>query len=529
MYKAIIVDDELLIRVAYQSIVDWDSYGFEVVGMFENGQEALDAFDEIQPDFVLTDTKMPLCNGIDLIRQIKKRSPDTICIILSAYGDLDYVKEGMRAGAEDYMLKLDITPERMGEVLKSVAEMLQDVKQSKVENVSAERQKERDEFLRKWIRGEFKEPDTISDYLDFYKIRLRTDKLNCLSIWGAGGSAISGKTMMVTVRQTVEQVLKSSGTWLLTDIGDDYLCAVGCGDHSASLQYVESVKKSIIFALKSVMNLQDVEIRWNTAKDLTDVPNVFRALAPNRTAEWPQDLGIQELIDGFWHRRYEEAIERLRKLSHIFSGAYSMSIATMKNICSYVLMGLQAVMKDDQLLNDCLKEECSAMQSELAKCFNSKDVVQWLEKLATKLDEMRRDRASAASLSERAADYIFQHFAEDLSLDTIAEHCGISSTYLSRIFAQEQGKGIQEYLTDLRMKRAKELLIETNEKIYEIAAKSGYPDAVYFNKVFKKNTGMTPKEYRVQEITRKTKNDKKNKKVFLGSYSLDNITDKKRQ
>lgn len=507
MYKAVIVDDELLIRVAYQSIVDWESYGFEVAGMFENGQEVLDAFDEIQPDFVLTDTKMPLCNGIELIRQIKKRSPDTICIILSAYGDLDYVKEGMRAGAEDYMLKLDITPERLGEVLTSVAGMLQDVKRSEVEVVSAERQKERDEFLRKWIRGEFTEPDTISDYLEFYRIRLHTDRLNCLSVfWGmAGESAFSEKTMMRTIRQTVDQVLKSAGTWVLADIAPDYLCAVGCGGDSAPQQYVESVKKSILFALKSVMNLQEVEIRHDTAKGLTDVPNVFRALVPNRTVEWSQDLGVQELIDGFWHRRYEEVVDRLRELSHVFAEAYSMPIAAMKNICSYIFMGLQAVMKDDQLLNDCLKDIYPSMQSGLADSFNSKDIICWLEKLTERLDEMRRNRAPASSLSERAADYICQHFAEDLSLDTIAEHCGISAAYLSRIFAQEQGKGVQEYLTDLRIKRAKELLIETNEKIYEIAAKSGYPDAVYFNKVFKKNTGMTPKEYRVQEITRKNK------------------------
>ena len=100
MYRAIIVDDELLIRVAYQSIVNWQDYGFELAGVFENGQAALDAFEQLKPDFVLTDTRMPICDGIELIRQIKQKYPETICVILSAYGDLDYVKEGMRAGKD---------------------------------------------------------------------------------------------------------------------------------------------------------------------------------------------------------------------------------------------------------------------------------------------------------------------------------------------------------------------------------------------------------------------------------------------
>ena len=148
MYRAIIVEDELLVRVAYQSIVNWQDYGFELVGLFENGQAALDAFDEIQPDFVLTDTKMPVCDGITLIREVKRRSADTICVILSAYGDLNYVKDGIREGADDYLLKLDITREKLGELLKSTAQKLDQMRKSEVRSVSQERAKGRDRFLR---------------------------------------------------------------------------------------------------------------------------------------------------------------------------------------------------------------------------------------------------------------------------------------------------------------------------------------------------------------------------------------------
>ena len=228
MYRAIIVEDELLIRVAYQSIVDWNAYGFELTGVFENGQAALDAFDEANPDFVLTDTKMPLCDGIELISEIKKRSPETVCIILSAYGDLDYVKEGMRVGADDYLLKLDITPERLGALLEETAQKLKKLKRSGVESVSVERQKGREEFLRRLIRGEYSERDTVLDYLKFYRIRLNTKRLICLSVSIAAEERQTlTEEMAAAVRQILLQTLQSAGTWALSDFQSYIFCSIG--------------------------------------------------------------------------------------------------------------------------------------------------------------------------------------------------------------------------------------------------------------------------------------------------------------
>ena len=122
------------------------------------------------------------------------------------------------------------------------------------------------------------------------------------------------------------------------------------------------------------------------------------------------------------------------------------------------------------------------------------------------LEQMEQTRAPSASLAAKAASYIHEHYIEDLSLDKIARHIKISPTYLSRIFSQEHGKGIQEYLTELRIQKAKQLLAETDCKIYEIAANVGYQDAIYFNKLFKRRTGKTPKEYRMLKMTIDSKN-----------------------
>lgn len=510
MYKAIIVEDELLIRVAYQSIVDWQAYGFELVGMFENGQEALEAFDELKPDFVLTDTIMPLCNGIELIRQIKERAPETICIILSAYGDLDYVKEGMRIGIDDYLLKLDITPERLGSLLESVALKLQKQKRSGVELVSGERQKEREDFIRRWIRGEFTERDMIQDYLKFYGIKLNMHQLICLSILIEPEKQCAFTAEMSgTMKQVVIQTLQSAGTWVLVDMQSNYLCAVGCCDDDTMQQYKESVMKSIRFSLKSVMNLSDVTIQCEAADDPLSVPVVFRAMAPCSAADHTISVVIQEIVDRVLHLQYAEVIEGLKELSSLFSETPFLLVDAVRNNCSYILMGLQTAMKNDPLLEEWMKDYYTKMKSDLLHCFHSRDFIHWVDEFGVKLEEMRQSRISSATVAEKATEYICRHYSENLSLSDIAEYCSISATYLSRIFPQELGKGVQEYLIDRRIKEAKKLLMETNKKIYEIAAGVGYPDPVYFNKVFKRNTGMTPKEYRMQKIAIKTKNDKK--------------------
>ena len=506
MYRAIIVEDELLIRVAYQSIVDWNAYGFELTGVFENGQAALDAFDEANPDFVLTDTKMPLCDGIELISEIKKRSPETVCIILSAYGDLDYVKEGMRVGADDYLLKLDITPERLGALLEETAQKLKKLKRSGVESVSVERQKGREEFLRRLIRGEYSERDTVLDYLKFYRIRLNTKRLICLSVSIAAEERQTlTEEMAAAVRQILLQTLQSAGTWALSDFQSNLFCAIGCCDEGVPELYGENVKKSVLFSLKSVLNLSDVMIQWKRAADIMDVPGVFTEIMPGKHADDSVLDVIQEIVDLLLRQQYEEVISRFRALSRLVSDTPVISLGIMRNRCSYILMSLQTVMKNDHILNAWFADRYPELTRELEQCFSQRDLTCWLEQLGGIFNEMSRTRTPAASISESAAEYIRLHFAEDLALGDIAGHCGISPTYLSRIFAQEKGKGILEYLTDMRIRHAKELLADTNGKIYEIAAEVGYSDAVYFNKVFKRNTGMTPKEYRMHKKTIKDK------------------------
>lgn len=509
MFRAIIVEDELLVRVAYQSIVNWEDHGFTLVGAFENGQAALDAFDKLRPDFVLTDTKMPLCDGITLIREIKRRSPETVCIILSAYGDLDYVKDGMRVGADDYLLKLDITREKLGALLAETAQKLHQARKSDVKPVSNDRQMGRDRFLRSWIRGEYSEPNTIRDYLKFYGIQFYQDRLICMSIrideTPDSPGKPSGMVIGPAVKQTILETLRSAGAWILVDMRSNLYCALGCCDGAAPEKYGAHMRESVVFSLKSVLNLSGAAVQVSVAEGVLEVPEIFsrmfvkhpeKASARETLADEVSVLS-EQLIHQLHHLRFAEAAAGMRGLNALFSETRELPVEIMRNHCAYIFMGIHTAMKRDPVFEGYFEEKYPILKEQLSRCFYFREITAWIDHVSVLLEQMGQERAPYASIANRAAAYIRQHYSEDLSLDKIARFIKVSPTYLSRVFAQEQGQGVQEYLTEQRLQKAKELLVHSDAKIYEIAADVGYPDAIYFNKVFKKHTGKTPKEYRM--------------------------------
>ena len=118
MYRALIVDDEDIIKIGLKTIIDWEQLGFEIVGTAEDGLEAIKKVEELSPDLIITDIIMPRMDGIELMEELKKRGFAGKIIVLSNYGEVDYVKRAMKLGAEDYILKVSYSKEEFAVLLK---------------------------------------------------------------------------------------------------------------------------------------------------------------------------------------------------------------------------------------------------------------------------------------------------------------------------------------------------------------------------------------------------------------------------
>ncbi len=124
MIQVMIVDDEMLARAGLRSLIDWNAHGYELVGEADNGQKALELIEQLKPSIVLTDARMPVMDGVELIRECAERGTDTRFIVLSAYGDYDYVRNALKYGAVDYLLKLELEPDGLINALARAAESL---------------------------------------------------------------------------------------------------------------------------------------------------------------------------------------------------------------------------------------------------------------------------------------------------------------------------------------------------------------------------------------------------------------------
>ncbi len=124
MYKTLVVEDNAVFRYAVRTIVDWASCGFELAAEAVNGKHALTLLEARRFDLILTDVSMPEMNGIDLLRTVKQQAPDTVIVMLSSYDDFQFVKDSMKIGAEDYLLKHDLEPAAMRQMLEQVKQVL---------------------------------------------------------------------------------------------------------------------------------------------------------------------------------------------------------------------------------------------------------------------------------------------------------------------------------------------------------------------------------------------------------------------
>jgi len=364
MYKVFFVDDEASMRAGIRESIDWDGSGFLLAGEAPDGEMALSLMQEIMPDILITDIRMPFMDGIELSRQTKKIMPWIKIVILSGHDEFEYAKQAIGIGVEDYMLK-PVTSSKLMETLREVAGRIDKERRSNVENLIASMKD-----ISKLERVPFS---------DFSKLPV-IEKLRYAS-----------KT---DVPRFVEDYLESFDSTIVT---------------------------SFIFLYYIFM-----DILLNSSKIIE---------------EFGGDAG--------------------EVLSEYFDAGYMLSDgADIDKVKSLLISVLERVVEF-------------------------------------------RDTATGSKYSDiiaKAQEFIRKNYSDkDISLHSVAKEVNISPNHFSTIFSRETGETFISYITKVRLDKAKLLLKTTQMRASDIGYEIGYNDTHYFSYVFKKNTGMTPKEFRSKE------------------------------
>ena len=482
MINILVVDDEPIIRLGIKKILT--SAGYNVIGEVGNGIEALDILATNHADIVITDVKMPKMNGIELIKEIKSLYLDIQIVVMSGHGDFEFVRTSLKEGAFDYLLK----PASREEILDVISK------------ISLTPERDKNEELKEKLLLDLINSSISMSGDHFLQINIKKDEeVRLVTIcWEHSDTA------MVEFNKSIQNILKNfplhaktraneyvfikpEGIPLHDFLPDIYIGISSNGNMDGIPKMYEESKDALMQSLyyndKRIFYFEKMEY-VNKMTDSAAFEGFERRLINEVEIQNSHNAGLitDEIFDCLYENKIspKESFEYLQQLLVVISSRNQAFKATFVKNNS-----------DGFNLNDIIKRY--KKYSELREYYRS--LVSGTIR-QTRLNAQTRDK----KIIDDAKKYVRENYFKNISLAEIASVVDRNTAYFSDLFSKEVGKTFTEYLTDIRIEKAKELMKDPTVKLYEIGYLVGYDEPAYFSRVFRKIVGMTPTQYREQNI-----------------------------
>ena len=530
MYNVMLVDDEEEVRIAIEKKINWQDLGFNVVATAENGQDALERALEAQPDVVMTDINMPFMNGLEFSKQLKAELPATKFVIFSGYDEFEYAKEAIELSAEEYILK-PIDADELHSIFTRLKHTLDEEfdKRRNLQNLEKYYQESfpffREQFLIGLIEGHI-EVDRIteiaSDYGEDIKGNFYAVGIIKLSFENSEQfNTTDRKLFSVSLNQLAKETLKDYGNYhCLNYLGN--VIVLGCFEKEdeyeefvSNLDMICKLSAKLIEVPTTagvgtmVNDLKDLFSSFKSAREAT----AYRKLFDENQAFSIMDVEPDKTEINLFENDNVNTILKLIKIGstdelngaihEFFSnfsekgiGLYQMKISILEAYFEVLKLA-----KNYDISGSSIDGNDGDIFEFLDNIDSIQDVEKWfLDKCFFIQKEIKKSRMDSTEvLVDKAKEYIKEHFKDsDLSVDKVCSNLNVSANYFSAVFKKNTGESFVSYLTDIRLKKAVELLETTDEKAYVIAGLVGYDEPNYFSYVFKKAYGISPSKYRQQ-------------------------------
>lgn len=525
MYKVMIVDDEPVIRNGISAFVDWEKEGLAVEDHYANGVEALAALESGSADILITDIKMPLMNGIQLMKQAIERYPWIKVILVSNYSDFEYVKEGLQLGAVDYLLKLTLNRDDLLAVLRRCINMLEEERRKDSERyhfqqgaLYRERKMVEQEIKRLIVQEQT--PSSAAAWapawLDMPYVCVYF-MLDAAEEWRENDGYLYVQLLLEEMQEMLYELVEEGTALLAAENSLFLIFPKNEGDVERQLGQWKQL----------------LETRWEISTSagfaiVQGVQNILKGFANSRSA------CQRRFFDGLGGLYRMSELQTNRENTYtvadpsfvwtpffeIISAGDPVSFAVefaLKRWKKRVLSPEQVRHEAYSLLAGVNKLHTNeeAMLAERYELLNQAETLEQLASiLACQLEEMEKsfipklnDNGYGGQLITKALEYIAVHYTENLTLQSVADFVHLSKSYFSLLFKKQTDRNFIDYLIELRIREAKRLLAQNDSRVYDIAGAAGFKDVKYFSKVFKKVTGITPIEYRDKHQASETKND----------------------
>ena len=540
MLKIFLAEDEVIVRETIKRMIPWEDLGFELVGEAADGEMALPLLLRQKPDLLITDIKMPFMDGLTLAKVAKKEIPGLKVVILSGYDDFNYAKQAINIGVEDYLLK----PITKNALIERLTEIRSRYEHEKTQKEYYEKFHREMQAYEKNSSRDFFEA-LVSGSMDMMEIYRRSEKLgldivaeaynvliftmNCeedfsgqregYSEWEAESlelleeffsentsamlfrcNIFSYGVLIKGQKETIEENTRScvSEIQRILDRKEQkrqWFVAAG-----EPVERLSQIQKSYYSASRAFSQrylydenilyydeMASMEKKNVTEDDSTYLQKVdVNALNPVILQKFLSNGLLEEtenFVKDYFYAIGQEPLESL-----VFRNYVTLNVRfSVMSFLKEIGCGTRTLEQEDT--EDVLSESSKSLENAIA----------YAKKIISQAIALRDQNSGNKnrSILKTAVDFIDSHYMEeDMSLNKAANAANVSANHFSALFSQNMGQTFIEYLTNLRMNKAKEYLRCTSMRSSEIAGEIGYKDAHYFSYLFKKTQGMTPSDYR---------------------------------
>ncbi len=535
MFKVLIADDEQKVCQLINGLIDWKELGLEVIGLANDGTEALAMIENNNPDIVITDIRMPGYDGIELIKKAKEKNPDINFIIVSGYRHFDYAHNAIKYGVEDYLLK----PLKKAELMSTLHKMIEKQRKKSEGIHQAECLKQRIEDDSGKLKLKFitdlllKSASgnsllTIEEVNAEYHFNFVNDNFQAVVVkpdivYEEGNESIY-PLLLKKSKEIVCKFLKPySRDFIIYEANLSVCSILNFSEENGVL-----LRKQLKQIMDSINELNDVFLNVKTTIGVGEVVHDINKITEtilgakqavdNRLVSGTGGIiqsksgcmdapPVSDYVTGAFRRQFLSFIESLdnRGVAQMINDL-NLQLQSTNHITGCLILGICNEIID--IFDFAVKNlSPSDWQNKLVKsryyerldmCGTMQGVFTLLTgELTTYLKDLAEEKKQAYTKPIREAkQYMKENYALPLTLEEVSRRVGFNPSYFSTLFKKETKLNFLEYLADIRVENAKQLLCDTTKTVVEIAEQVGYSDLKHFSKLFKRTTGLTPSEYR---------------------------------
>ncbi|WP_139904474.1 response regulator transcription factor [Clostridium thermarum] len=536
MIKVLIVDDDSISRTSIKTLIDWNKHGFEICGEAANGENGLETIKEQHPHIVITDMSMPVMNGVEFIDYLNKNYPNIKVIALSGYDQYDYVRQSMKKGAVDYILKHTLNAEALLNVLKTACDLIRNERmendnRNKMEKALKESISEmKQKFIRELVSGGFDDIGEVKQKISDLGLSIDMSNLIVVAVELDNFHHLKEKLTTKGIKKIISSFMEIS-TEILNDMGNAFITNIeeekfamlftpgnlrSCSEmHNNVFASINRIKECIkrylnitaCFSISStIVSIMDVHKYYVEAeknlknKFFKGKDSIFQEnIVTNKrkeilTLDMNDEKTIIEALKFANREKLQECIK------NIFNPVIlnEMSQASIGIICVELINIVNRIARESGINIKDIYSDGEIPYEEMKKYETINEVRDWILSVyerVLKFIEISEISSDYSEPTRKAISFIHKNYSSNISLNDAAEEIGVNSSYLSRIFKKDCGIGFNEYLNHIRVEHAKWFIENRDFKLKDITKRVGFNSYTYFFTVFKEFIGITPQEY----------------------------------